>query len=416
LREWAVLKNRGFTTLLLSRAFAALGSAMFPVVLSFIALNNLHSVNDIGVLLAAEAVPYVVLLMAGGLAGDRRHPKLVLLASDVARAASWVAVALLLATDAVSTGRVALCAAAAGGASAFGGPVMSALVPATVPECSLGAANAFRSLSGSTTSLLGPAAAGLALALSDTGVVSAVVAGLYLVSGALVGTLHVGRSQVITPDQEGTFQSLREGWKYFRSASWLWASVAEFSGWHLVVYAPFIVIGAVVAKSNYGGAASWGAVLSALGLGTIIGSAVSTFMSPRRPLAVALLAGAGFAAPLGAMGAHLPLTVVSIGAALAGAGSAIANTLWDTSVQSRTPRELLSRVSAFDLVGTSALLPLGYALAGPVASAVGPDRTLLASAALAVVGPCVALTCRGVREAIPPSADLSDEGSPRRLA
>src|SRR4029453_12289022 len=83
--------------------------------------------------------------------------------------------------------------------------------------------------------------------------------------------------------------------------------------------------------------------------------------------------------PLG-MGLGLPLSVLIVFSVLCGCGLAIHIALWFTVFQQNVPEESLSRVSSYASFGSFVLLPLGAALAGPIAAVVGVQETLLAAA------------------------------------
>ena len=70
--------------------------------------------------------------------------------------------------------------------------------------------------------------------------------------------------------------------------------------------------------------------------------------------------------------------------ALAGVGVTMFFTLWEVSLQEHVPAEALSRVSSFDYLSATALMPVGTALAGPVAAALGAKATLLGMSAMGV--------------------------------
>jgi hypothetical protein len=74
--------------------------------------------------------------------------------------------------------------------------------------------------------------------------------------------------------------------------------------------------------------------------------------------------------------------VIAVAAALGFAGSSFSNALWFTALQERIPRQALSRVSSYDWLGSIAFQPAGFALAGPLAAAIGVSATLLASGAV----------------------------------
>jgi hypothetical protein len=75
----------------------------------------------------------------------------------------------------------------------------------------------------------------------------------------------------------------------------------------------------------------------------------------------------------------------------------ILGVLWDTALQQEIPHDRLSRVSAYDILGSICVVPLGVAAIGPIAQAVGNRWTLLGAAAL-VIGPtALAFLSRDVR-------------------
>jgi hypothetical protein len=53
------------------------------------------------------------------------------------------------------------------------------------------------------------------------------------------------------------------------------------------------------------------------------------------------------------------------------------------------PEHARSRVSSYDALGSFVLIPLGAALAGPVASLIGVDTTLVASGTISLL--CIAV-------------------------
>jgi hypothetical protein len=77
--------------------------------------------------------------------------------------------------------------------------------------------------------------------------------------------------------------------------------------------------------------------------------------------------------------------LIATAAAVAGAGLSIFSTLWETTLQPEVPREVLSRVSAYDWFGSVAFVPFGYLIAAPLASLLG-TRTMLLSAAAWAAG------------------------------
>ena len=96
---------------------------------------------------------------------------------------------------------------------------------------------------------------------------------------------------------------------------------------------------------------------------------------------------------------------------LAGIGIELFSVFWDTSLQAHVPNEVLSRVSAWDAIGSLVLIPAAYAVVGPLADAIGIDETLWICAGIvfvAITRSCSrarCASCRGCRlKRSPPAA------------
>jgi MFS family permease len=94
----------------------------------------------------------------------------------------------------------------------------------------------------------------------------------------------------------------------------------------------------------------------------------------------------------------LPSWTAILGAAVAaGIGVETFGVLWDTAMQQQIPGEMLSRLYSYDMLGSLALMPVGYAVAGPVAELFGVRTTLWSAAAITVAATLPVLLVRDVR-------------------
>jgi hypothetical protein len=171
-----------------------------------------------------------------------------------------------------------------------------------------------------------------------------------------------------------------------------------------------MVLGAVLADRALGGAAVWGAILAAQGVGSIIGGLAVLRVRVGRPLVAVVLGLVCFSAPVALLAARAPAAAIAAAAAVAGAGFAVSDALWSTTLQQQVPAAALSRVSAYDWLGSIAFVPLGYALAGPLAGAIGISATLWLGAAWAVMGGVAALSFRSVRRLRASPSEIQSAG------
>jgi MFS family permease len=105
----------------------------------------------------------------------------------------------------------------------------------------------------------------------------------------------------------------------------------------------------------------------------------------RRPLVVGVLSFLAWPFPLLALAFLAPVPVIAGAAFLGGAGFAVFDTQWQTTMQRQVPADVLSRVSAYDWFGSLVFLPLGYAIVGPVSSIVGVRAVFFLGSASIVV-------------------------------
>jgi MFS family permease len=159
----------------------------------------------------------------------------------------------------------------------------------------------------------------------------------------------------------------------------------------------FTVLGPVVAAEELGGPRALGTILIGQALGLLAGAVVGLRYRPRRMLLVATLAMLLTPAKLVALGFPLALPLIVAAAFVAGFGLEIFVLLWNTTMQQEIPSDKLSRVYSYDALGSFALLPLGLAVAGPIAELVGVRATLWGAAAIAVAVTLPVFAVRDVR-------------------
>lgn len=106
------------------------------------------------------------------------------------------------------------------------------------------------------------------------------------------------------------------------------------------------------------------------------------------------------ALPIVALAARLPLYLIAAAAVIAMTGGMVLNTNWDTAVQQLIPNDMLSRFRSYDYLLAFMAMPLGFALAGPLESALGVDKVLYAAAALVVTANAVPAVLPAVRAVV----------------
>ena len=373
------LAQRNFALFLSGFTVTLTGSTMVPVALTFAVLGQGGGPSQVSLVLGAETLALVVLLLFGGVVADRMPRKVVMATADVVRCAGQAVLAAVLFTGVAPLPLLMGMALILGAGQAFSAPALTGLVPVLVPASHLQRANALIGVARSTAQIAGPALAGLVVATGGAAWAIAADASSYAISAACLLALRLPDHPVAAP--EPFVRQLRLGWGEFTAHRWLWIIVLQFGFVHMLVVAPTMVLGAVVAETHLGGATAWGLILAAQGAGAVLGGLGMLNVRPSRPLALATLATFGGVPILLALAVAAPLPVDLAAAALSGAGFAVFTLLFDTTMQREVPPEALSRVSSYDWLGSFALIPVGYVLAGPLAALLGTGGTLWFSAA-----------------------------------
>jgi len=167
--------------------------------------------------------------------------------------------------------------------------------------------------------------------------------------------------------------------------------------YHAIVLPAVFVLGPVTVSDRLGGAGAWAAVVVSFGIGSILGDVVLLRYRPPHALRVAGLALVVASCQAAVYGSGLGIVGTCVLQCLAGVGVTMFFTLWEVSLQEHIPGEALSRVSSFDYLAATALMPVGTALAGPIAEAAGTQTTLLAMSGLGIASALAFLAVPGVR-------------------
>lgn len=409
--DLTLLRDRRLSLLLGARTVSMLASSFAPVALAFGILDLPGATpRTLSTVLAAEAVPLVLFLLAGGVVADRYPRHRVLMAGELCSSAAFTLLAAMLLSGGAPV--PALCAAAAlsGIAMAVVWPALTGIIPDVVPADRLQSANALIGLGSNAARVTGLVASGAVVVFVGAGWALAASAVMFAVAGTLVGLLRLEHSHLA--GGTSVVKDLKDGWREFSSRSWLWVVVVQFSVMVMALQAAHGVLGPVVAKQELGGAPAWSAVLAGEALGMIVGVLVAVRLRPRRPILVATLFTFPVTLPYVLLGLSAPLWAVVAAAFAMGVSLDIFGVLWQTTLQREVPAEALSRVSSYDALGSLMLGPVGLLIAGPAAVSFGPHAALLGCAVIMTLTTALALLSRGVRTMRPRPGPAEPDTTP----
>ena len=370
----SVLRHRDFRLLYTGQTVSVVGDGIFWIAMAFAVLEITGSKAAIGIVLAAGSVPLLVFLLIGGVIADRFPRKTIMLATDVVRFATQLAIAAILITGVAEVWHLAALNAVYGSALAFFQPAYPGLVQQIMPSEQLTQANGLWGSTRSTALVAGSAIGGFLVDWTGAGTAIALDASTFAVSAMCLALLRPAPAQ---PAERSSFtDELREGWREVRSHRWVWQMLIVGFLYLLLFVGPLDVVGPIVSKELFGGALAWGLISGTYFGGMILGGLIAMRDRLRRPSPIGgalVLAGAlgPFLAALGA-----PLPVVLVGFLIGGVGIGISATTWTTGLQRGIAADKISRVSAWDYLVSFAGMPIALAATGPVVQQIGSKATL----------------------------------------
>jgi len=282
-----------------------------------------------------------------------------------------------------------------GVATALGMPAKLGFITQMVDRSDLQAANALLGVARNSAMMIGAAIAGLLVATVGAGVTLAIDGISFGLSALLIVSL--APKPQVEPEEASLLQDLRLGWHEFISHKWLWTIVLQFSIIVAAMEAVFGLLGPAVTRLQMAGAIDWGIISAGFGAGTLVGGLLAFNINPKRPMLFATFGVFFFCGVPLTLSVPVSVWLITLASFIEGVTGQIFAVIWYTTLQKMIAPDMLSRVSAYDHLGSVALAPLGIVAGGLLFEIIGPRATLLI-ASLAIIGPTLAvLAVREVR-------------------
>ena len=385
-RGFGALRHRNFRLYWSGQVISLIGTWMQSVSQPWLVLELGGSALQVGSVIALQFAPALFLSPVGGVLADRFDKRSLLLITQALAMVQAATLFGLTFTGNIEIWHIQLLALWLGVTSAFDMPVRQSFVAEVVPRDDLLQAIALNSASFNLARVVGPAIAGVTLALygsafnfgTNTLTYTAVLIGLLLIDGSTL-------IKVPQPAQRPTIRaSLVEGIRYAvdtRYVAWLLVLLGGMS----IFAMNFQTLLPLFARQTLGlDAGGYGALFAALGIGSLLGSLILAYLGERRPR-LGLILGGGAAFLL----FELMLGLVRVPAlaypviALVGLSSMLMVNTINATVQRTVPDELRGRVMALYVTVFAGSGPLGGLFAGGTAQVAGPPAGLILGAILA---------------------------------
>ena len=392
-----------FRLLFTGESVSLLGDQFHFVALAWLTLQLTGSGLARGSVLMVAAIPRAVFMLLGGALSDRWSPRSLMLWSNAIRAVLVGILAVLVLTGRAELWQLYLMAGLFGVVDALFYPAMSAILPMLVDAPTLPPANALMQGSQQFAQLIGPALAGVVVAIVQTGPAFVIDSVSFAVATAalvfVVGGRRTTASLRAPNGKQGPslLATVREGFGYAWSDPAVRSLILLTAAFNFAFTGPLSVGLPFMADHTLGGgSATFGILLSGFGAGALAGAVAAGSISrvPRLGTIVLLIA-IGLGIGLGLLGiAPNVATAFGLTAAM-GIGIGFINVHVVSWLQGRTAPEMRGRVMSMVMLGSIGLAPVSYAIAGAIVD-LGPIPLMFGVAGAIVVAASLAGFASGV--------------------
>lgn len=372
------LQSRDYRLVWFGESVSLLGDQFHYVALSWLVLELTGSGLALGTVLLAASLPRGALLLLGGVLADRVSPRAVMLVSNVIRAMLTTVIAGLVFGSQIQLWQLVVAGALFGTVDAVFYPAISTIVARLVPTEQLPSANALLQGTQQLMTTVGPALAGIAVAIIGIGAAFAIDAASFAVAAFalwLIGQRGVA-AQVAGPataeppapprtEHPPVLGALVEGTRAVLGDPALRILVILSAAFNVAFTGPVVVGLPWLVRVRFQGDASMlGLLLAAFGAGSVVGIAlIGSLPRPQSLGRLVLGIAAGLGLGLAAIGVA-PWQVCLAVLVLLGAGVGYLNVSIISWTQARTEPHLLGRTMSFLMLGSVVAAPLSLALAG----------------------------------------------------
>ena len=393
----ALFSYRSYRNLWVSTVLTIIATSAFPIALAVTILDAGGSATALGLIMGARVLAGVLLAPAGGVWADRLSRRSVLIASDGIKA--FVGSIMIFFDPATISLWVLLAVVLIMGASdAFGRPAVAAIIPSILPDQLLPSGNVVRGIAMKGGEIAGPGIAGLIIVTFGTHVTYLTTCFFFLVGALLLLRVHENPREISSTPKNSFITEVREGLRVVWYYKWITAMIIMATFQLMMVVGVEMVLLPVITKRDFGTAAVYATAAALFSLGGVISAIISIKSNTKRPGTVSVVVwGLFIFAPL-VLAFPSSRELIFLAYFLAGFSVGPWEAFWNTQVQREVPTEYQARVFSIDFMGTVGLLPLGMALAGPMANLVGERQLLIGVAIFHLVICAAVLLVPGVKE------------------
>jgi len=399
-----LVKSRNFRALWLGQMASFFGDSLTSVILPLVVYGISGSTVDMGIAMALYVFSQVVVLPFAGVLVDTISRVKLMIFTDMVRFFLGVFLAALAFTDFLTIPWLCFFAVLKGMMDGLFQPAYGATRAQVYTPDIRNAANSLSQVGMQAIRLIGPSVGGILFAALSAGYVFGIDGLTFLISIVSLMFLKIARPAPApkTEKAKGTkafFRELAGGYFELKKHSWLWVTIIAFAAINVCTSGMNAVILPWLINVHYGyGPSVYGLVVSASGVGALLGGIIYGTRKSWPVRGILAYAGIGLEAVafiILIFTDWIPGLVILT--ALGGLGSMFFGLIWETSLQELVPEEAFGRVASLDMLGSIALMPLGFLFTGWMAEAIGGLQTAMILASVMIVLVISAVSIPSVR-------------------
>lgn len=387
-RTFRSLSNRNYRIFISGQIISLIGTWMQSVAQAWLVLRLTGSGTALGLVIALQFLPVLLFGPFGGVIADRFPKRRLLLATQAIAMSQALLLGTLVITGAVELWMVFAMAGAFGLVTAIDNPARQTFVVEMVGPANLTNAITLNSVVVNAARVVGPALAGLLIAVVGIGICFIINAASYVAVIAALLLLRTGDLNP-APTQERAKGQLRAGLAYVRTNPDLLIPLLMMAIIGTLSYEFQVILPLVAERTFDGGAGTYGTLTSAMGVGAVAGGLATAGRSgvPSNAALVRSAALFGIVILLTALAPFLWLEVLVL--VFVGAASINVLATGNTMLQLRSAPELRGRVMALWAVAFLGTTPIGGPIIGYIGEHAGPRIGLAVGGTAALVASAI---------------------------
>ena len=389
-RTFSSLDNPNYLKFFIAQAVSLTGTWMQSVAMAWLVLELTNSATWLGLTIALQFVPILLLGPYGGVLIDRLDKRKLIIATNCAAAAQAVAIGVLYQTHHATLPVVLTLTVLLGLTNVLDNPARQSFVREMVKDDQVRNAVSLNSVLVNVARAIGPALAGVLIATVGVGACFFVNAASFL---AVIIAYSIMDTSLLTPSEPVVRApgQLRDGLRYVRANPALFIPLVMMAIVGTLTYEFQVTLPSLAAQTFGTGAINFGLVTSAMGVGAIGGGLASASRSHYgiKPLTTAVFAF-GVTDLLVALAPNIELACVALVAV--GAASIWFLSTGNATLQLSAAPEMRGRVMALWAVAFLGTTPIGGPIVGFIAQSWGARWALAIGALSALIAGMLGVT------------------------